>query len=438
MGPNLKQTVLSVTKNADYQRIAKNFFSLGIIQVTNYLVPLILLPYLVRTLGLAQYGVIVFTQVIIGYFESVMQYSFSLTAVNEVSQNVKSKEAISEIIKRVMGAKLLLAAISVSLIIIMAFIVPRFDGIKTLLLWGTLYCAGSILNFDWFFQGIQEMKNLTFINIITRIFSLIWVFCTVKSSENVLQAFLTVPLGYLITGIVSLFLLTWKYKIKIGFSGLQAAVNEIRKGFHIFYSQLMVRFYSADINITILGFIADNSTVGMYALAHRIFSLLIVMSGLITTTLFPYLSLLFKQNYEAYKTKTRQLFGFSALAFGFLSALVFIFSGKIISFINGKPNDVSTSCLQLLCLALFVSPFPPLINQVLIFHGRSKWLPAITTIAVLVNLSFFVPLYSAFQVKGLAITNIVVFCVLTFAGFWVIKKEQLFSLHKNQYNSIEQ
>ena len=431
MEPNLKQSVLLLTKNADYKRIAKNFFSLGIIQVTNYLVPLILLPYLVRTLGLAQYGVIVFAQVIIGYFESIMQYSFSLTAVNEISQNVKSKVAMAEIIKGVMGAKFILATISILLLVLLAFIIPRFGEIKVLLLWGTLYCIGSILNFDWFFQGIQEMKNLTFINIITRIFSLIWVFLTVKSSENTLQAFLTVPLGYVITGIVSLSLITFKYKIKIGFSGLQSALNEIKKGFHIFYSQLMVRFYTADINITILGFITDSATVGVYALAHRIFSLLMVMSGLITTTVFPYLSLLFTENYETYKSKTRLLFKFSAWAFGILAALVFIFSGFIITFINGKSNEVSTSCLQLLCLALFVSPFPPLINQVLLLHGRSKWLPVITTIAVAVNLILFVPLYTIFQVKGLAVTNIIVFCVLAFSGFWVIKKEALFSLNKN-------
>ena len=437
MEPNLKQTVLSLTKNADYQRIAKNFFSLGIIQVTNYLVPLLLLPYLLPTLGLAQYGVMVFAQTIIGYFESVMLYGFYFTAVQQVSQNNGDKEKQNKIVGRIMIAKIILATLSISLLLLLAFIVPRFEEIRILLLFGILYCIAHIFHFDWFFMGIQEMKNLTILNLVSRLFSIVWVFSMVKTDKDVAKAFLSVPIGYLITGICSLCLVVFKYKVKINFGSWKDGWEEIKNGFHFFYSQLMIRFYSADINIAILGFLADSATVGIYALAHRIFSILMLISHLVTVTAFPYLSGLFANKYAEYRKKTFQMFKLMALGFGFLAIIVFVFSGWIVGFINGQPNALSTTCLRLLCLSLFMSPFLQLINQVLVLHGRSKWLPILSSIAVVANLSVFFPAYTFFNVRGLAITNNIVFTLLMALGFWAMKKEKIIFDNKQNGLSIE-
>ncbi len=46
----------------------KNIVSLGIVQVANYLMPLITMPYISRIIGVENFGLINFSSVFVSYF----------------------------------------------------------------------------------------------------------------------------------------------------------------------------------------------------------------------------------------------------------------------------------------------------------------------------------------------------------------------------------
>ena len=48
--------------------LKKNFIYLFVLQNANYIIPLILLPFLTQTLGAANYGKLAFAQAFIAYF----------------------------------------------------------------------------------------------------------------------------------------------------------------------------------------------------------------------------------------------------------------------------------------------------------------------------------------------------------------------------------
>ena len=55
-------------------RVASNFVALSIVQASNYLVPVIILPYLFRVLGDSRYGLVELARAVSIYFLTLTDY----------------------------------------------------------------------------------------------------------------------------------------------------------------------------------------------------------------------------------------------------------------------------------------------------------------------------------------------------------------------------
>ena len=72
-----------MSNNLLNKNVFKNFCSLSVLQGFNYILPLLVLPYLIRTVGLNYFGVLMFSQSIINYFIIIVDYGFNLSATRK-------------------------------------------------------------------------------------------------------------------------------------------------------------------------------------------------------------------------------------------------------------------------------------------------------------------------------------------------------------------
>jgi len=91
----------------------KNITALYGLHLFKYLIPLMLIPYLARTLGLAVWGELAIAQAFAAYLGLIIEYGFEFSATKTLAKNKSNPIMRSIILSEVMGAKVLLIIIAI-------------------------------------------------------------------------------------------------------------------------------------------------------------------------------------------------------------------------------------------------------------------------------------------------------------------------------------
>ncbi|MBC7080594.1 MAG: oligosaccharide flippase family protein, partial [Methanothrix sp.] len=153
--------LLKLLRSDEYRVISENFLSLSLLQILVYVMPLITLPYLTRTLGVANYGLVNFAMAFNAYFQVLTDYGFGLSAVREISINREDKKKISNIFSSVMIIKGVLTIISFLILTVIVFSYQKFTQHWPLYLFAFGIVIGTTLSPTWFYQGMERMKYIT-------------------------------------------------------------------------------------------------------------------------------------------------------------------------------------------------------------------------------------------------------------------------------------
>ena len=324
-------------KSEDNKRLLSNFLSLVILQGASYILPLITLPYLVRVLGVENYGLLAFATAMIAYFSIMTDYGFNLTATREISIHRNNKAKLIEIFSSVMIIKLIFMIIS---FIAMSIIVLSFEKFSQnweiyFLTFGTV--VGQVLFPIWFFQGMERMKYITYLNIGSRLLFTIAIFVFIHNQTDLYIVPLLNAISGLTIGIISLIILKIEFGIKFKFQERLVLKEKIIEGWHIFVSSIGIQGYKIN-SILILGIFTSELIVGYFVVAKKILDITNQLNGIISRVYFPYLvskATLTKASIKKYLNPLLfVMIGINFIVF----ILLFVFSSEITYFITKKQS----------------------------------------------------------------------------------------------------
>ncbi|ALM49210.1 hypothetical protein AMR72_10095 [Flavobacterium psychrophilum] len=407
----------------DKKTLLKNFFSLSVLQGLNLVLPLLTYPYLIRVLGVDNLGLLFFATALITYFQVLTDYSFNMTATKDIAVNIDDKQKLQEIFNDVFSSKMFLLGLSFIILCVLLLFVPYFQ--KNRLIY--LLTFGNIIGLSlfpvWFFQGIQKMKYITYINFFSKIVFTAAIFVFVKKSEDVWMAPLFTALGYITAGILSLFYLIKDFKIRIQRQSFIRVKEQIIMGRYLFLSELKITLFT-NTNVILLGFIAGNAAVGYFSSAEKLVRAAGNFYTPFTLALFPYMSKeMHNDTIGAYRSVVKISKAGTLLFLVFLVP-AYIFSEEIITLVYGNEMQNSVLIFRILLFIPIASFLDNMFGkQILLNLGKDKYYFNVILAATVCNIILNVFLTYYYSYKGTAVSLVVTQLIIDVGMYYYARRE---------------
>ena len=278
-----------IINKKDFRNILNNLFSLTSIKVFSFALPLVTFPYLIRVLGVEYFGLIVFAQASMYYFEILVDFGFNLSATREVALNTKNDNRLDEIVSSVLSIKFLLLVLSSFFLIFIVNFFDRFSEDSMLYYFSFLKVCALAFFPIWFFQGIEKMKYIMLIDVISKSIFTILIFVFVDSESDYLLVPLISGLGYFVGSILALSFVFIKFNRSFTICSFSVLYNTLSDSSMFFLSRVSVSLYTTS-NAFFLGLVTSNIMVGYYAIAEKLYMVLRQMYQPLVQVIYPYIS----------------------------------------------------------------------------------------------------------------------------------------------------
>jgi len=416
----IHESLRKLLNTEEKKRLFGNFFSLSTIQAITYLLPLVTLPYLVRVLGPGKFGLIAFAQVFIQYFTILTDYSFNMSATREISISRDSINKISEIFSAVIIIKLFFAVFYFFVLFIIVSTIPKFmnERLVYLLTFGMVF--GNVLFPVWFFQGIENMKYITLLNLFARGIFTILIFVFIKRTSDYIYVPLMNSFGAVTAGTLSLFIVFKNFKLKFRFVSLEIMKLQLKGGWYIFISSISRNIYKIS-SLFILGLFTSDVIVGYFSISKKLIDAANKFASIVSQTIYPYVSNKLVNSPEQTFIFLKKV-GLIIFTFTFLEGLTFLlFSEKIIYMISGEAFEESILILKMLSFVPLITGLNVPAVQILLGSYYDKHFSLIILIGGILNLILGFILIPLFSYVGACLSIIIAELFVT-AGLYIVLK----------------
>lgn len=408
--------IRALSKVEDVRRLLKNFFSLSVLKLVNAVLPFVTLPYIIKVLGIQQYGAIVLALSLIAYFQSITDYGFNLSATREIAKHKKSREQLNFIYSKTLTSKIYLLIFSLIVIVPIISLVPQFKEDLLVYLLMCLMLIGQTLFPEWFFRGVEQMGYIAGLNFIVKIIFTIGVFTLIKQPQDYWIYPLLLGLSYILISVYSYYLITKNFNIRFYFIKKNKVFNNLKRNFPLFVNQFVPNLFNNTTNF-LVGLLLGKTAIGLFGAIRQILQILTVFNGVVSMVVFPYLTIN-KDKFDIFRKSYSILF--ILLAF----ILVFLHT-YILELIGINDPNASIVFYILLMGVLSIVIYSIYATNYLIARGFDTVVMKVTLVSSLIGFALSYPLIHYFGVVGGAINIFICQLILGLSAYYMYRRYNL-------------
>lgn len=330
-----------------YSTVIENYFYMTFLQVSGLLIGLLIYPYVIRKLGGEQYGLYVFAMSVVSYFIIIVSFGFNFPSTKKISENIDNPEIKNHEYNAVFTAKFYLFLISTCIFGLLLFAVPFIKSNAIIFSIIYLQVISELFFPTWYFQAIQKMKLVTYIQLFFRILTIPFIFIFIHSETDVLKYAVIITASVILGAISATVVLQRSENIRLRLLRFNSIKDYYKDAFPFFLSSSLGIIKQESVTI-IIGSFMGMRDVAIYDLANKIISIPRMLTSSINGALFPHVI----------KNRTddlvKKIIKYESIVGAAISILIVLFGYWVILLLGGESMTGAYPVAIVLSLTVFV------------------------------------------------------------------------------------
>lgn len=364
--------------------IKKNFAYKSVLTLSTYLINFITFPYVARVLGVERIGLVNFVDNTVNYFLLFATMGVGLLGVREIAAVKEDKKRRDQVYSSMLALNLLFTLVSLGIYLLCISTIPKLCQYDELFYIGTAKILFTVFLVEWFFTGVENFRYITLRSILIKVLYIISVFLFVRdTSDYRLYFILTVGVVVLNALINQLYIRKF---VRVRWNNIQL-FKYLKQNVTLGIYTLMTSMYLT-FNVMYLGLVSNNTEVGYYTTAFKLYSVILGFFTAFTNVMLPRMSsLLANGEKDRFQELVNRSFSVMATCCIPLILCSMIMAPQIVYILSGPGYEGAILPMRIIMPAAFaVGVAQVLAIQVLMPMKKDKVLLVASIIGAVVSL----------------------------------------------------
>ena len=278
--------------------IRVNFAYKSLLTVSFYLMSFISFPYISRLFGVERLGLVNFVDNTVNYFLLFATMGINTLGVREIAAVKEDRESRSKVAAALLGINLLFTLATLVVYFVVIATIPRLREYSDLFYLGAVKILFTALIVEWFFTGIENFKYITLRSIAIRSCYIAAIFLTIRHGEQYRLYWLLSVAAVVVNAVVNLAYARRYIDLHLkDLLDLRYMKSNLTLGIYAIMTSMYLTF-----NVVYLGLVTDNTEVGYYTTAFKVYSVILGFFSAFASVMLPRMSAIVaagdKQSFE--------------------------------------------------------------------------------------------------------------------------------------------
>ena len=251
-------------------------------QGVTLVIPLIISPFLTRTLGSNALGVYTYTYSIAYYFVMFAMLGISRHGQRIISQNRDDDEKLRKVFWSLFFTHIVVSLVSFAVYLGVSFVIGGDDLVIYLI--QALYVLSALFNITWLFYGLENFKTVVIRNTVVKAVECLLIFLLIRQPSD-LWKYTLISAGGILTG-QAVMLPQAVATVKPVRFGWEDVRQHIKPLLVFSVSVIAVSLYTV-FDKTLLGLMTNKENVAYYEYSNKIITILVSLIGAVGTVMYP-------------------------------------------------------------------------------------------------------------------------------------------------------